>query len=58
MYLKKEGKKEMKRGYGKEEYCDKQVYFLHKIMTKNKNNNNNNTAIDGDDDQGRNQDSN
>ena len=48
----------MKRGYGKEEYCDKQVYFLHKIMTKNKNNNNNNTAIDDDDDQGRNQDSN
>ena len=43
-----------------EEYYDKQVYFLHKIMTKNKNNNNNNTAIDDDDDddQGRNQDSN
>lgn len=41
-----------------EEYCDKQVYFLHKIMTKNKNNNNNNTAIDDDDDQGQNQDSN
>ena len=36
MYLKKEGKKEMKRGYGKEVYCDKQVYFLHEIMTKNK----------------------
>ena len=33
-----------------EEYYDKQVYFLHKIMTKNKNNNNNNTAIDDDDD--------
>ena len=32
-----------------EEYYDKQVYFLHKIMTKNKNNNNNNTAIDDDD---------
>ena len=41
-----------------EEYCDKQVYFLHKIMTKNKNNNNNNTAIDDDDDQGQNQNSN
>ena len=26
----------MKRGYGKEVYCDKQVYFLHEIMTKNK----------------------
>ena len=41
-----------------EEYYDKHVYFLHKIMTKNKNNNNNNTAIDDDDDQGQNQDSN
>lgn len=40
----------MKRGYGKEVYCDKQVYFLHEIMTKNKNNNNNNTTIDDDDD--------
>ena len=41
-----------------EEYYDKHVYFLHKIMTKNKNNNNNNTAIDDDDDQGQNQNSN
>lgn len=40
----------MKRGYGKEVYCDKQVYFLHEIMTKNKNNNNNTTIDDDDDD--------